>query len=112
MPPLAGSEYCWAHDPARTAERRAAQRQGGRTRTGRKAAEGEAEPVPLRSVEEIRGLIEQAAGDVLTLEPSIARARTLGYLASTAAGLLETADLEARLEALEARQTAGGPRRA
>jgi hypothetical protein len=45
--------------------------------------------------------------DTLGLENSVARNRTLAYLAQVSLGLLDKGELEARLEALEA---ALGPR--
>jgi hypothetical protein len=51
--------------------------------------------------------VEVAVVDTLSLENSIARARTLAYLAQTAAKLLEVGELEERLERVEA---ALGPR--
>ncbi len=56
----------------------------------------------LGSVEDIRRLLEVAALDLLGLENSIARARTLAYLAMTAIKLLEAGELEERLNTLEA----------
>jgi len=50
----------------------------------------------------VRRLVEVAVLDTLGLENSVARNRTLAYLAQTAARLLETGELEERLRALEA----------
>ena len=55
----------------------------------------------LESVADIRRLLEIAALDVLGLENSIARARTLAYLAVAATKLLEVGELEARVAQLE-----------
>jgi hypothetical protein len=49
-------------------------------------------------------LLEQAAADVLRQKPSLARARTLAYLATSALKALEVGALEERVSALEARQ--------
>ena len=62
----------------------------------------------LGSVEDIRRLLEVAALDLLGLQNSIARARTLAYLAMTAIKLLEAGELEERLNTLEA--AVNGPR--
>ena len=56
----------------------------------------------LDSVDAIRRLIEIAVLDVLGLENSIARARVLIAAAQVAAKILEVADLEQRVAALEA----------
>jgi hypothetical protein len=56
----------------------------------------------LGSIEEIRRLLEIAVVDTLGADNSIARAKTLVQIASAAAKLLETGELEHRIELLEA----------
>ena len=56
----------------------------------------------LLTVNQIRRLVEVAAVDTLGLENSIARARTLGFLAQVAMNLLEKGELEERVTNLEA----------
>ena len=51
---------------------------------------------------DIRRIVEIAVLDTLGLENSIARNRTLAYLAMTAIKLLESGETEQRLAALEA----------
>ena len=69
----------------------------------------------LGTVVTIRRLVEVAVLDTLGLENSVARNRTLAYLAQVAAGLLEKGELEERLAAIEAtlapRLKAAGGRR-
>ena len=55
----------------------------------------------LESVPDIRRILEVAMLDILRLENSIARARTLAYLVMAAIKLLETGELEERLANLE-----------
>jgi len=55
----------------------------------------------LDSVQSIRRLVEIAAIDLLGLENSIVRSRTLISAAVAAAKLLETGELEARIATLE-----------
>lgn len=50
---------------------------------------------------DIRRILEAAVFDTLGLENSIARSRTLAYLAMTAIKLLEAGEFEQRLESLE-----------
>jgi hypothetical protein len=56
----------------------------------------------LASVEELRRLLQIAVADTLSLENSIARNRTLGYLTQVGSVLLEKGEMEARLDELEA----------
>ena len=55
----------------------------------------------------IRRLLEIAVLDTLSLENSVARSRTLAYLAQVALKALEVGEFQERLQALEA---AVGPR--
>ena len=49
----------------------------------------------------IRRLLEVAVLDTLSLENSIARSRTIAYLAQVSVNLLDKGELESRLVALE-----------
>ena len=66
------------------------------------AVSGAYEFAGLQTVADIRRILEIGVLDTLGLENSIARARTLAYLAMTAIKLLEVGELEQRLAALEA----------
>ena len=79
-----------------------ARRLGGLRRRREVAVAGAYDFAGLGAVEDIRRLLEVAALDLLGLENSIARARTLAYLAMTAIKLLEAGELEERLNTLEA----------
>ena len=106
MPPLADSEFCWAHDPRSRQKAQEARRKGGMSRQinqrGRSAKDAHDAAPTLRSVAAIQQVLEQAVGDALLLENSALRSRTLGYLAQIALKTLEVGDFEQRLEALEA----------
>ncbi len=101
MPPLQGTAWCWAHSPEKAAERAAARRKGGQLRQAPAAPVGA--PPSLRSVAELQAVIEQAAGELLSLPRSVAKARAIGGLVTVAGKLLEVGELEQRLAALEAR---------
>ena len=96
------------HDPAHAEEMAEARRLGGLRRRKEKAIEGAYDIEGLENVPQVRRLIQIAVMDTLSLENSIARSRTLAYLAVVAAKLLETGEFEERLVALEA---AVGPRK-
>jgi hypothetical protein len=61
---------------------------------------------------QIRRLLEVAVLDTLSLENSIARSRTLAYLAQVALKTLEVGELQERLQALEAAVRPRSQRRA
>jgi hypothetical protein len=99
--PLWGEEYCFWHHPEHTEEAAEARRLGGLRRRKEKITGGAYDFEGLESVTQIRRLLEIAVVDTLGLESSIARSRTLAYLAQMALKALEVGELEARLEALE-----------
>ncbi len=105
--PLQESEFCFWHSPDHTTEAMEARRLGGLRRRKEKAVSGAYDIEGLETVGQIRRLIEIAALDTLSMENSIARSRTLGYLGQVALKVLEVGDFQERLQALEA---AIGPR--
>lgn len=106
MAPIKGGEWCFQHDPSRAVERTEARRKGGQR--GNRARSGPVgEPVPLRTVDQIMTVLEQAAGDAMQLDNSAERCRVLTSLAGQALKALEVGELEARLEALEQRANLG-----
>ena len=106
-PPLTEGDFCFWHDPEHADEVAEASRLGGLRRRKEKAVSAAYEIEGLATVEQIRRLLEIAVTDTLGLENTVARARTLAYLAQTATKLLEVGDFEDRIEALE---RAMGPR--
>jgi hypothetical protein len=100
--PMRGGDYCFFHDPTHQDEATEARRLGGLRRRRESVVTGTFELEPLNSVAGIRRLLEIAVTDTLSLENSIARSRALAHLAHTAARLLETGELEARLGEVEA----------
>ena len=106
-PPLKDSQYCLWHDPAHADEVAEWRRLGGLRRRRESTVHAAFDFEGLATIPQIRRLVEVAAVDVLGQENSIARARTLAYLAQVAAGLIEKGEMEERLAAIEA---ALGPR--
>ena len=99
--PLQNSDYCAMHDPAHADEMAEARRLGGLRRRKEKAVSGAYDIEGLENVQQVRRLLEIAALDTLSLENSIARSRTLAYLAQVALKALEAGEMEERLRALE-----------
>lgn len=100
--PLHGESFCRWHSPEREEEAAEARRLGGLRRRREKTLPDAYDFVGLGTVESIRRLLENAAFDALGLENSIARGRVLISAVMAAAKLLETGELEERVEALEA----------
>src|ERR1700694_1127437 len=105
--PVRDGEFCFWHSPDHADEATKARRLGGLRRKRERTVASAYELDGLASVEQIWRLIEVAVIDTLGLENSVARARTLAYLAQTATKLLEVGEQDARLRDVEA---ALGPR--
>ena len=95
------SEFCFWHSPEHAEEAAEARRLGGLRRRKEKITSGAYDFENLESVTQVRRLLEIAVLDTLGLENSIARSRTLAYLALVALKALEVGKLEERLAALE-----------
>ena len=100
-PPLREGDYCLWHDPDHQDEVAESRRLGGQRRRRERILSGAYDFDGLDSISKIRRLVEVAVMDTLGLENSIARARTLAYLAQSAARLLEEGEMEERLAAVE-----------
>ena len=101
------SGLCFWHDPEHAQEAAEASKLGGLRRRKEGTVAGAYEFDGLDSVAKITRLLEIAVVDTLSQENSIARARTLAYLAQMALKALEVGQVEERLAALEG---ALGPR--
>lgn len=82
-PPVKEGEFCFMHSPEYAEEVAEARRLGGLRRRREVAVSGAFEFVGLETVVDIRRLLVVAVLDTLGLENSIARNRTLAYLAPT-----------------------------
>ena len=101
MHPLQNSEFCWAHSPDRKKDVQEARRLGGLQRKRESTISGAYQFESLNSVEGIRRIVLIAVLDALSMENSMARARTLAYLAQVALRMLEVGEIEERVAALE-----------
>ena len=96
----ASSNFCFTHDPKRRRERAAAHKLGGRNR--RRTFSDQ--PFPDCDVKTAQGLEEFLAilmRETWKLENSLARSRTLCYLAATQKSILEVGEFEERITNLE-----------
>lgn len=94
---LRGGTLCWAHDPEKAAERRAASSRGGKRSTRRH----DVEDITLSSVEDVRALLEWTVNQFRRGDIGTGTARVLARLVSESRKTVETADLERRIEAIE-----------
>jgi hypothetical protein len=100
-PPLLDGDFCLMHSPEHAEEVQEARRLGGLRRRKEKITSDAYDFEGLNDVGQVRRLLEIAALDALGLENSVARARTLAYLAQVALKALEVGELAERIEALE-----------
>jgi hypothetical protein len=99
--PLLDGDFCLMHSPEHAEEMAEARRLGGLRRRREKAVSGAYDFEGLVDVGQVRRLLEIAVLDTLSLENSVARSRTLAYLAQVALKALEVGEFEQRLDALE-----------
>jgi hypothetical protein len=99
---LREGDFCFWHSPDHAQEAAEARRLGGLRRRKEKVTSGAYDFEGLTDVAQVRRLLEIAALDALGLENSIARSRTLAYLAQVGVKLLEVGELEERVQAIEA----------
>ena len=100
--PMRDGDSCFWHSPAHAEEADEARSLGGLRRRKERTVAGAYEFQGLRTVGDIQRLLEIATLDTLALESSVARSRTIAYLAQTALKCLEVGELEDRLALLEA----------
>ena len=96
------AEFCFMHNPETEEEAADARRLGGVRRKREKTLAGAYDFDGFDGPDSIRRILDIATFDALALDSSIARIRTLISAAGAAAKLLETGDLQARIELLEA----------
>ncbi len=89
------------HSPEHAEEVAEGRRLAGIRRKRERTVSGAYDFEGLESVEQVRRVVEIAVVDTFALENSVARNRTLAYLAQVAVNLLEKGELEERLEAIE-----------
>jgi hypothetical protein len=99
--PIAGSDFCFFHSPEHQEEAAEARRLGGVRRRRERVVSSAFDFEGLDTIPKVTRLVEVAVLDTLGLENSVARNRTLAYLAQTAARLLESGQFEERLRNLE-----------
>jgi hypothetical protein len=103
---LPGRTLCVAHDPQYAAAAEAARRKGGTTAMKLKVLQGRRQR--LDTPRALTRFLGDVMLDLLAGKVEVDVARTLAYCASVQKGLIEVAELEARLAALE---TAAGQQR-
>ncbi len=98
-PAIASADYCFAHDPARVAERQAARQRGGRHRASVVRLRG---LMPPRLVP-IYELLESALGEVHEGSLKAGQAIAMATLARALVAVLQAGEMEERVRQLEQR---------
>ena len=100
-PALAGSDFCFFHDPDKADERFEARAAGGR-QNRMKTLSADAPDIQVESCQDVARLISTTINQVRKgeLDPRIANA--VGYLANVFIKAVEQGDIERRIEELEA----------
>lgn len=106
----AGDKYCFFHSPRTGEKRKLARRAGGIARSAKAAVLGPQAPeLELQDAGQVKLLLGETINQVRRgeLDPKISNA--IGYLAGILVRVIETADIEIRLQRLEETQKAQGP---
>jgi hypothetical protein len=106
---LAGSRYCWTHDPAAADRRREASKKGGQARSNK--ARALKQIPPAMSAEDLAGWLSLLFTSVMTgrIEPKIGTA--CAAIARTLHEVKHATELEERIAELEQRAGAMNNRR-
>jgi hypothetical protein len=99
--PIAGSSYCFFHDPEKSAEREAAQRAGG-LRNKLAVLPSTAPDAPLLDARDVVRLLAETINQVRRGEVDPKVANAVGYLGGLLMKALHETEIEKRLAALEA----------
>ena len=105
--PLKDGPFCLMHSPENAEAVAEGRKTGGQRRRKEAIVAAIYDLDGLRTLDDIQRVLEIAINDTLGQENSIARSRTLAYLAHVCIRALQAGDLKDRVEALEA---ALGPR--
>lgn len=106
--PIKSSDYCFAHDHNRQAERLAECSRGGKTSMAPKTFSNA--NFKFNAIPDVKKMLGQTTNAVLNGEIDISRERTAGYLASLIIMCLKDHDLEKRMEAIEQKLAEMGKR--
>lgn len=99
--PRGDSGLCLWHDPDLVEVANEARRAGGLKRKKEAAVRAAYDVDELDSIADVRRVVEIAVTDLLGMDSTIQRNRTLLVAAQVAARLLEAGEFEQRLEAIE-----------
>lgn len=99
--PMRDGDYCFWHCPEHAADAAEASRLGGLRRRKERITTGVYDLEGFGSVEGIRRFLEIAALDTVALDNSVARSRTMAYIAQVGLKVLQVGELEKRVQALE-----------
>jgi len=111
-PVAEGREYCFHHDPDRTEEASQARQKGctaareAKRRANRDANRPPLKTFRLKSLEDVRRLLEATVNDFRTRLINADEARCLAYVANILIGSIKDGEIESRLKELEDRVAA------
>ena len=100
-PPLRDADFCRFHSPDHAKEVAEARRLGGLRRRRERTVSLAYDFDGIGTIEQLRRVVEIAILDTLGMENSVARSRTLAYLAQVGMKALEVAEFDERVRKLE-----------
>jgi hypothetical protein len=101
MAALSGGKYCYTHEPTNARDRAQAHKLGGARTRADHSSDGADLPTAPRTVNDAMIVLDYTLRELLPLENSIQRARTLIALVAGYIDAIKIGEMEARLAALE-----------
>ncbi len=103
MTAKSGARYCFAHDPAKTADRAAARKLGGLRRAVGHGGDPATIPAKIASIDDAGALLSYVLAELLVMDNGIPRARALLDAYEKFLKSISIGNHEERLRALEAK---------
>ncbi len=101
MAVIKGGAYCFTHDPGSARDRAAAHKLGGERTRADHGSDGATLPTAPRTINDAMKVLDYVLLELIPLENSIQRARTLIALVAGYIDALKVSEIEQRLAAIE-----------
>ena len=98
---LSSGEFCFVHDPQKSAERAAARKLGGLRRRAGHGGDPAGVPGKVRTLADVLEVLDYVLAEALALENGVQRGRLLVAICGEFINAIETGEMETRLAALE-----------
>lgn len=98
---LSSGEFCFVHDPQKSADRAAARKLGGLRRRAKHGGDPAGVPAQVRTLADVLEVLDYVLAEALALENGVQRGRLLVAICGEYTNAIMTGEMEARILALE-----------